>query len=159
MPYCPKCGAEVSESYNFCWRCGASIRNFITNMPEDAIRSTVIARIEGIKNSDINAIKSAINEENYTKFDDWPPFERQGLDALKREAEALRVLKEYNYEVSGWKIDIFDDAAVASFVINYNGQIRNRKFYIKSRVSIFLIKMGNEWKIVHEHWSRFPENF
>lgn len=159
MLYCPKCGAEVSESYNFCWRCGASMRNHITSTPEDAVRSIIIARIEGIRNRDINTIRRTINEENYTKFDDWPPFQRQGLDALKREGEALQVLKEYSYEVSEWKIDIFDYAAVASFIINYNGQIRNRRFYIKSRVSVFLIKRDNEWKIVHEHWSRFPENF
>ncbi len=135
------------------------MRKFAASTPEDAVKSTVIARVEGIRNRDINTIKRTIEEENYTKFDDWPPFKRQGLDALKREAEALRVLKEYNYEVSEWKIDIFNDAAVASFIINYNGQIRNRKFYIRSRVSVFLIKRNDEWKIVHEHWSRFPENF
>jgi ketosteroid isomerase-like protein len=159
MPYCPKCGAEVSESYNFCWRCGFSIRNFIVSTPEDAVRSVIIARIEGIKSRDINAVKRTINEENYTKFDDWPPFNRQEHDALRREADALQVLKEYNYKVDEWRIDIFDDAAVASFIINYNGQMRNRKFYIKSRVSVFLIRKNGEWRIVHEHWSRFPESF
>jgi len=25
MPYCPKCGAEVSEEINFCPKCGASL--------------------------------------------------------------------------------------------------------------------------------------
>jgi ketosteroid isomerase-like protein len=135
------------------------MKNFIASAPEDAVRSVIIARIEGIKSRDIDAIKRTINEKNYTKFDDWPPFNRQEHDALRREAEALRVLKEYNYKVDDLRIDVFDDAAIASFIINYNGQIRNRKFYIKSRVSVFLIKKDAEWKIAHEHWSRFPENF
>jgi uncharacterized membrane protein YvbJ len=28
MPYCPKCGAEVSEEMRFCTRCGATLGSF-----------------------------------------------------------------------------------------------------------------------------------
>ncbi len=157
MPRCPKCGAEVSETDNFCWRCGTPLRKTVPATPENAIKSIIIARIDGIRNKNPKMIRETIDEENYTKFDDWPPFNRQGLDGLKREADALRVLKEYNYEIKEWKINLFDDAAVASFIITYSGQIRNRRFHVKSRVSMFLIKRDGEWKIVHEHWSRFPE--
>ncbi len=155
MLHCPNCGAEVSETHNFCWKCGASLKEPKT--PEAAVRAVLIARIEGIKHKDIEVVRKTIEDEHYTKFDDWPPFERQGIEALKREEQALHVLKRYDYETSDWRIDIFDDAAVASFTIKYEGQIRKRRFYIKSRVSAFLIKRGDKWKIVHEHWSRFPE--
>ena len=125
--------------------------------PEDAVKAVLIQRIEGIKNKDARVIASLVDRGRYTKFDDWPPFERQGLDALKREADALKVLKEYDYETTDWKIDIFGDAALASFTINYRGTIRKLKFNIHSRITAFLVRQEGYWKLVHEHWSRFPK--
>lgn len=70
-------------------------------MSEEEVKAVLIRRIEGIKNKDAQSIVNLVDKDRYTKFDDWPPFERQGLDALNREAEALKVLKEYNYEING----------------------------------------------------------
>lgn len=125
--------------------------------PRDAVKDVLIQRVEGIKKRNARSIASLVDRERYTKFDDWPPFKRQNLRALDREAEALRVLKEYDYEITDWKINIFGDAALASFMINYRGTIRDLKFNIHSRVTAFLVKQEGDWKIVHEHWSRFPE--
>jgi len=97
-----------------------------------------------------------VDQDNYTKFDDWPPFDLQGSEALENEAKALKVLKEYDYETGRWKIQVFEDSAIAMFIIKYHGQIRDLKFNVKSRVSVFLVKSGGEWRIIHEHWSRFP---
>jgi len=124
--------------------------------PEDLVKAALTQRIEGIKNRDAKSIAGLVDGESYTKFDDWPPFERQDSTALNREAEALKVLKEYDYEIANWKIDIFDDAALVSFIIHYHGMIRDMKFNIRSRVTAFLLKRGKDWKIVHEHWSRIP---
>jgi ketosteroid isomerase-like protein len=129
----------------------------IPSTPESAVKAVLIQRIEGIKKKDAQAIMNLVDKESYTKFDDWPPFERQGSDALNREAEALKVLMEYNYDISDWKIDIFNDAAIASFIINYRGKIRDLSFDIKSRVTAFLTKKEEGWRIFHEHWSRFPQ--
>lgn len=125
--------------------------------PEDAVKAVLIRRIEGIKNKNAGVIAGLVDRKRYTKFDDWPPFERQDLDALKRETDALKVLKEYDYKTTDWKIDVFGDAALASFTINYQGTIRKLKFNIHSRITAFLLRQGGDWKLVHEHWSRFPE--
>ncbi len=124
--------------------------------PEDSVKAVLIRRIEGIKNRDTRSIASLVDRRSYTKFDDWPPFNLQNSTALNREAEALKVLKEYDYETADWKIDIFDDAALVSFIIRYHGMIRDVSFNIRSRVTAFLLKRGEDWKIVHEHWSRIP---
>jgi len=124
--------------------------------PEDLVKAVLTQRVEGIKNRDAKSIAGLVDGESYTKFDDWPPFERQDSKALNREAEALKVLKEYDYEITDWKIAIFDDAALASFIIRYHGMIRNVSFNIRSRVTAFLLRRGEDWKIVHEHWSRIP---
>lgn len=124
--------------------------------PEDLVKAVLTQRVGGIKNRDAKSIAGLVDRESYTKFDDWPPFERQDATALNREAEALKVLREYDYEITDWEIDIFDNAALASFIIQYHGVIRDLSFNIRSRVTAFLLKRGEDWKIVHEHWSRIP---
>jgi len=153
--FCPNCGKAIPEGSNFCTHCGFKLVSEDKISPEESIRSLLIRRIEAIKNRDAQTIENLIYKEKYTKFDDWPPFELQGSEALKNESDALKVLKEYNYETREWKIEISGDTAIAMFMIKYQGKIRNLSFNIRSRVTVFLIKYGGEWKIVHEHWSRF----
>jgi len=117
----------------------------------------LIRRIEGIKKRDAKAIENLVYKEKYTKFDDWPPFDLQGSEGLRNEAQALRLLKEYDYETKAWNIEVFGDSALATFTIRYRGRIRDLSFNVQSRVTAFLMKREGEWKIVHEHWSRFPQ--
>lgn len=160
MLYCPNCGLEVAETDLFCRRCGTDLAKVqpVSSTPEGMVKALLSQRVDGIKRKNTDTILSLIDGDHYSKYDDWPPWERQAQDALKREAEAFEVLKDYAYETSDWKIDIFNDAAAASFTIRYRGSIRGRGFDIKSRVSAFLIQQGDKWKLVHEHWSRFPES-
>jgi DNA-directed RNA polymerase subunit RPC12/RpoP len=153
---CPNCGKEVPDEANFCKYCGVKLVKDVQLSPRDIIRNIVIRRIEGIRNRDPGAIQALVDQANYTKFDDWPPFYLQESEALKNEAKALKVLKEYDYEIRSWKIQIFGDSAIATFIIRYRGLIRDLKFDIESRVSVFLLKTDGEWKILHEHWSRIP---
>ncbi|RJS92027.1 zinc-ribbon domain-containing protein [Candidatus Bathyarchaeota archaeon] len=153
---CPNCGKEVPDDANFCKYCGIMLAKEKQLPTQDIVRNILIRRIEGIRNRDSKAIKSLVDQKYYTKFDDWPPFDLQESEALENEAKALKVLKEYEYETRNWKIQIFGDSAIATFIIVYRGQIRDLKFNIKSRVSAFLLKRNGEWKIIHEHWSRFP---
>ena len=124
--------------------------------PENEVKAIIIQRIDGIKNKNALAIEGLVDRDRYTKFDDWPPFERQDSTALKREADAINVLKEYDYETTNWKIDIFDNTALASFIISYRGTIRDLEFSIRSRITALLVRK-EAWKLVHEHWSRFHE--
>lgn len=159
MPYCPSCGSEVGDADNFCRRCGVRLREleYPPGTPEAAVKSVVVGRIEGIKRRDPEAISRLVDRDRYTKFDDWPPYVLQGPEALEREAEALMVLKEYSYETMNWRISILGDAALAAFTIKYWGTIRDRGFDLRSRVTAVLARSGDGWKIIHEHWSRFPE--
>jgi len=155
--FCPNCGKEVRQGFSFCSSCGARMVSEVRALPEEAIRSVVIRRIEGIKTRDAKAIENLVYKEKYTKFDDWPPLELQGQEGLGNEAKALKLLKEYDYETRAWKIEILGDSALAAFMIRYRGKIRDLSFNVRSRVTFLLVKQGDEWKIVHEHWSRFPQ--
>jgi ketosteroid isomerase-like protein len=161
--FCPTCGKEVPEDANFCQYCGAGlvseskVSQAPPTSPEDVVKNVLIRRIEGIKNRDAKTIEEIVLKEKYSKFDDWPPFDLQGSDALKNEADALNALKEYNYETRAWRIEIFGDSAIVAFLINYQGKIRDLSFSIRSRITAYLVRQGEEWKLVHEHWSRFLE--
>lgn len=160
MPYCPRCGHQVSVEDNYCSKCGFKLKEEVKPLtPEQkAVMNVVLKRIEAIKNRDPKTIEGLVDKTLYTKFDDWPPFTRlEGEEALNEEAKALKVLVKYDYEISGWRIDVLGDGALASFYIAYRGRIRRIDFDIKSRVSIVLLKRDGLWKIVHEHFSRIAE--
>ncbi len=156
MLKCPNCGREIEEDYRFCKYCGQELTPKSDASTAEEIKNTVIQRIEAIKNREAKSIASLVFKEKYSKFDDWPPFDLQDSDALRSEADALKALKEYNYETRGWRVEIFGDMALATFIIRYRGRIRNLDFNIQSRVTEVLLRQGQSWQIIHEHWSRFP---
>lgn len=51
------------------------------------------------------------------------------MDGSRREAEALKVLKEYDCKVNNWRIDLLSNNIVlATFIIRYHGRIKELKF-------------------------------
>jgi ketosteroid isomerase-like protein len=163
MPKCPNCGGEIGEGYIFCKNCGTKLTGLPENQTkavpslEDEIENAVIRRFDGIKNRDEETVRALI-DERYSKFDDWPPFKRQmAAEALENEFGAFKVLSNYSYELKDFEANVFVDTAVATFTIHYQGQIRNRPFEVTSRVTSVLKKQNSGWKVVHEHFSRFPE--
>jgi len=161
---CPNCGNEVQENYNFCKYCGtrldkAIVSQTITANPAEAeVEKAVTRRLDGIKNKDETLVNTIIDTGKYSKFDDWPPYNRQkGDEALKNEFGAFKVLSNYKYEYKDFKAEIIGDTAVATFLLHYSGEMRKRRFEVYSRVTTVLEKQGSEWKIIHEHYSRFSE--
>jgi ketosteroid isomerase-like protein len=124
--------------------------------PADAAVKDVIARrLDGIKNRDENTVRSIIDTARYSKFDDWPPWDRQDADTgLRNEFGAFKVLKDYIYDFTNFKVDVVRDVAVATFQLHYTGQMRDLSFDVNSRVTTILLKESTEWKIIHEHYSR-----
>jgi ketosteroid isomerase-like protein len=124
---------------------------------EDDVKNTIIKRFDGIENKDETAVRAVV-DERYNKFDDWPPFGRQQTtQALENEFSAFKVLSNYSYELKDYEENILEGIAIATFTIHYQGQIRNRPFEVTSRVTSVLKKQDSEWKVVHEHFSRFPD--
>jgi ketosteroid isomerase-like protein len=124
---------------------------------ETEVTDLISKRFDGIKNKDETAVR-AIVDERYNKFDDWPPFRRQEADeAVKNEFAAFKALSNYTYEFKDLKVNVYRDAAVATLHLDYQGEIDDRHFEINSRVTSVLRRQDSTWKIVHEHFSRFPE--
>ncbi len=163
MPKCPDCGAEVRKEDRFCGRCGTKLTGSFQAQTElvspinDEVKNALVRRFDGIKNRDENAVR-ALMDEHYSKFDDWPPYRRQeAAEALDNEFGAFKVLSNYNYELKDFETNILGNVAVATFSIHYQGTMRNMPFEVTSRVTSVLTKQDSGWKVVHEHFSRFPE--
>lgn len=125
---------------------------------EEDVRNTVVKRLDGIKNRDESAVRTLV-DERYSKFDDWPPYERQdGSKALDNEFGAFKVLSNYSYELKDFRADIFGDTAIATFIIHYHAVLRNAPYDVTSRVTTVVIRESSAWKIAHEHYSRFPDD-
>lgn len=171
MTYCPKCGNLAREEYNFCKFCGTPLNRSapiqaptqsstqpVTLTPEDEMKNLITRRFECIKNRDENGVRSILDQVRYSKFDDWPPYGLQtAADALKNEFGAYKVLTNYNYEIRSFKAEAFGTVAIATFYLHYTAEMRRKTFDVYSRVTSVLEKQGSEWKIIHEHYSRFPE--
>jgi ketosteroid isomerase-like protein len=163
MTKCPNCGLDIEEADPFCKHCGTKLTATAQGeadaepSDDDDVKNVVVKRLDAIKNKDEGAVR-ALMDEGYTKFDDWPPFERQeAAKALENEFAAFKVLSSYSYELVGFEANRFGDAAVATFILRYKAVMRNRTFDVTSRVTSVLRKQDSGWKIVHEHYSRFPE--
>jgi len=133
------------------------IRIPVFGSEEETIEKVIRERLEAIKHRDGERLLKLVDRDLYSKFDDWPPYNLQGNDALSREIEAYKVLKEYDYKILDLKIKVLNEYALATLVINYRGLIRNLKFNITSRVSMLLKLQDDKWRLLHEHWSRMSE--
>ncbi|HTY73950.1 MAG TPA: nuclear transport factor 2 family protein [Candidatus Nanoarchaeia archaeon] len=176
MVKCPICGTENDDEVVFCKKCGSRISVVIPSKsegqpvppapsrtpiqtvdPENEAKTTVAKRLDALKNKDENMLK-AIMDENYTKFDDWSPYRRQEREeAINNELSAYKVLSGYTYELRDFKANMIGDVAVATFTIHYQAIMNKEQYDITSRATTILIKKDTTWKVLHEHYSRFPE--
>lgn len=162
---CPKCETENEAGNAFCNKCGAKLRAENTSQAapqntqanvDESVKSVIVKRLDAIKNKDEAAV-TGLMDDGYSKFDDWAPYQRQERpEALKNEFSAFKVLSNYTYEIKDLKTNVLGDAAIATFIIHYQAMIRDQKFDVTSRVTAALRRQDSSWKLIHEHFSRFP---
>jgi len=158
MPKCPSCGSEVNSEDQFCWMCGTKISEEPSKalQAQEEVKQVLIRRLDALTKKDERTLLDSFDRTLYTRFDDWPPPNRQESDeALKNEIGGMRALANYAYEIKDLKIQVLGDVALATFHLYYRGRMRERSFDIWSRVTTVLRKDVSTWKIVHEHYSRF----
>jgi ketosteroid isomerase-like protein len=78
------------------------------------------------------------------------------LGARKGENEGFSAISDFTYEVQDLKADVFGDAAVTTFYFQYNAKMGETPMAGRRRGTLVFVKVGVDWKIVHEHFSLFP---
>jgi len=100
----------------------------------------------------------------FTKFDENPPYTRQNSEeAFIYEQAAFANISDYEYKIDEQKIDLIGETAIATFYLTFTGVFVNDYSFegmtvgSKSRVTMVLARFGGSWKLVHAHFSPFPD--
>lgn len=125
----------------------------------------VVSFFEVGKNKDLASLAGFHSPANiFTKFDENPPYTRQNSsEAFIYEQAAFANISDYEYKVDDLRIDFVGETAIASFYLTYTGVFVNNYSFegmtvgSKSRVTMVLARFGGLWKVVHEHFSPFPD--
>jgi ketosteroid isomerase-like protein len=75
--------------------------------------------------------------------------------ARQGEHEGLGAANGLSMQADDLKIDLFNDVAIATFILNYSFQSGPDRIQKNERATLVFVKDHGAWKIVHEHLSPF----
>ena len=126
------------------------------------IKDMIFEYFQIAKTKEIERIDSFLDSK-FTKFGDSPPFDRRDFDrALMLEQLQFASISDYDFKIEGLKIEVWDDTAIATFLLESTGMIvddysfRGTTISNKVRTTIVLRKNGDgRWMMMHQHLSKF----
>jgi ketosteroid isomerase-like protein len=131
------------------------------------VKNAIFRVFDAAKNRDFGILASMHlqNESLFSKFDDSSPYKRQTYSqALMHEEVAYSNITDFNYKIEDLKIDLFGkEFAIATFHLETGGLFVNDYRFegsparSKLRVTMVFLWKDDQWLIVHEHFSKFPE--
>jgi ketosteroid isomerase-like protein len=94
-----------------------------------------------------------------TKFDDWEPLDRQDArTAMKAERDGFSQISDLDIQIKNLKADVFGALAISTFILDYTMKAGPEQIADKARGTFVFVKVGDSWKITHEHFSLFKAN-
>jgi ketosteroid isomerase-like protein len=129
------------------------------------VASVVHAFFEAGKDKELASLARFHSPANlFTKFDDVPPYTREGSDeAFVFEQASFANVSDHSYKLDDLRIDLVEGVAVATFYHDYSCMFVNdhsfegRTVASRSRVTMLFARFDGSWKIVHEHFSSVPD--
>ena len=126
------------------------------------IKDMIFEYFQIAKTKEIERIDSFLDSK-FTKFGDSPPYDRREFDrALMLEQLQFASISDYDFKIEGLKIEVWDDTAIATFLLESTGMIvddysfRGTTISNKARTTIVLRKNGDgRWMMMHQHLSKF----
>ena len=110
---------------------------------------------EVAKAKDMKSLDSYhLNHFKYTKFDNGDlPSRMDYATAKKKEEDFFTGVSEFNYQLHNTKVDVFGSTAISTFIIEYDVKFNDEPLHGKLMGTLVFVKDGEQWKIVHEHFS------
>ncbi len=126
---------------------------------QEAIKKLLVEIFDVAKAKDMDALDAYhLNSPKFSKFDDGEVPQMQDYAMAKEtEEEFFTSLSEFNYTLPDVKVDVFNDMAIASFILDYSVVMGEETFIGKSRSTLVFVKVEDSWKIAHEHFSPYSE--
>ena len=129
------------------------------------VEALIRAFFEAGRSKDLAALaRSHGPRDQFTKFDENPPYARQNTDEdFMYEQAAFANISDYEYSIEELRIDLLGDVAVATFYLSYSGMVLNDYSFegspvrARTRVTMVTSRTQDGWRIVHEHLSRMSD--
>lgn len=127
-----------------------------------SIREVITDYFQLAKTKEIEKIDTFLDPK-FTKFGDSPPYDLREFErALMLEQLQFASISDYDFKISGLKIEVKNDFAVATFLLESTGMIvddysfRGTTINNKSRTTVVLQKDDKgRWKMIHQHLSKY----
>jgi ketosteroid isomerase-like protein len=126
---------------------------------QEVIKKLLIDIFATAKAKDMDRLEAYhLNSPKFSKFDDGdvPDIQDYAM-AKKTEEELFTSISEFDYTLPDVKVDVFDDVAIASFILDYSVVMGEDTFAAKSRSTLVFVKVDGQWKIAHEHFSPYSQ--
>ncbi len=91
----------------------------------------------------------------FTKFGESDWRFRQDAAAAREGEHQLAAIEGLSMEANDVEVDVFGDAAVATFMLEYGFKSGQETIRSRSRGTLVFVRDRDGWRIVHEHFS-FP---
>lgn len=131
------------------------------------VKNTIYRVFDAAKSRDFGVLASMHYSEDdlFSKFDYSSPFKRQTFSqALMHEEVAYSNITDFNYKIDDLQIDLITrEVAIATFHLETGGLFVNDYRFegsparTKLRASMVFLWKDDQWLIVHEHFSCFPD--
>ena len=124
---------------------------------QDQVKRLIVEIFETAKAKDMGKLDAFhLNSTKFTKFDDGDiPGVQDYAIAKRTEEELFMMVSDFNYELQDFKVDVFDDMAIAAFILDYSVILDETTIDASSRSTlVFVLNEGN-WLIAHEHFSPY----
>jgi ketosteroid isomerase-like protein len=99
----------------------------------------------------------ATRDRRFTTFEDHPPYTRLDGDAFRRFLAGLAEVGAIRVDRGDLRIDLFGKVAVATGVEPWELVAQRKAERGVSRFTMVLLRQGRRWRVVHEHFTRLPE--
>ena len=92
---------------------------------------------------------------HFTKFSGATAARQDSAVARAGEHEGLGSIDGLLMQAENLKIEVFGSTAVATFILDCSFMAGNHGVDKKEQATMILVREGDQWKIVHEHFSAF----
>lgn len=107
---------------------------------------------------DFNLIREMIDEQAVFRFNDGDFVGRQAIQAVfEKTWRGDPSVKKVRFYLSDIVVLTTDHStATATYTYNWEGSQAGREFKIRGRGTRVLLRVNGQFRIIHEHLSRFP---
>jgi ketosteroid isomerase-like protein len=126
---------------------------------QEAIRRLIDEVSEALQALDVEGILRhyAVDDPRFTAFEDHPPYDRLDGNRFREFAAALTSLEEIKAEKYDIRIDLFGHMAIATGYERWSIKGPEGADRGRTRFTLVLERKPEGWRVVHEHFTRLPE--